>query len=136
MNYLFLLLIISEASAGIAGVFLSCDLGQRSSDNWNAINLKFDQFDWYLFPNELKRILPIIIAVAQQPAELKCFGSFSLSREVFKKVSQSNRFLELKSVSFFQWKLFWFSLCVKRFHMLRVFVNSSNEPTPPVTVCV
>lgn len=90
MNYLTLARIISQAYFGIATVFFACDLGQRVSDKWNEINSTIDQFDWYLFPNELKSILPTIIAIAQQPVELECFASFSLTREVFKKVCPSD----------------------------------------------
>lgn len=78
-------MIIIQALFGLATVFLTCDLGQRNSDKWNEINLKIEQFSWYLFPKELKQILPMIIAAAKQPIDLECFGSFSLSRE-FKKV--------------------------------------------------
>lgn len=98
MNYLILTLIISEAFCGLTAVFLACDFGQRVSDKWKEINSKIDQFDWYSYPNELKRILPTIIAIAQQPIELECFGSFTLSREVFRKVSPSNRHVKVKIV--------------------------------------
>lgn len=87
MSYSTLLLTMFQAFLGIAAVLSACEIGQGASDRWNEVNVTIGQFHWYLFPNELKRILPTIIAIAQQPVELECFASFSLSREVFKKVS-------------------------------------------------
>lgn len=80
------LLVMFQTIYGFGAVLISCDLGQRMSDRWGEINSTIVQLKWYLFPNELKRFLPIIIAAAQQPVKLVCFGRFSLSREVFKKV--------------------------------------------------
>lgn len=82
LSFIFILILY-----GFTVVFFDCHLGQRSSDKWNEINLDIGQFQWYLFPNDLKRILPTIIVVAQKPVEMECFGSFSLSHETFKKVS-------------------------------------------------
>lgn len=71
---------------GLSLVLVICEFGQRMSDAFEAIEYTIDQFDWYLFPIEFKRMLPIIIANAQQPVKLECFGSISCSREVFRKV--------------------------------------------------
>lgn len=60
---------------------------QRCDNAFNEINDFMDQFHWYRFPIEIKRILPITRIVAQQPAELGCFGSFSCCRDTFKKAS-------------------------------------------------
>lgn len=94
-------IIIGQALFGIAAVFFACDLGQRSSDKWNEISLRIDQFKWYMFPNELNQILPTIIATAQQPVEMKCFGSLTLSRQTLKKVRPFNpRMLDLSTSIF------------------------------------
>lgn len=71
----------------IGTVFVSCELGQRIWDEFVEINDVIGQFDWYLFPDELKRIHPFIIHIAQQPANITFFGSISCSRNVFKSVS-------------------------------------------------
>lgn len=101
MNNMTLAIIIVQALFGIVAVCSSCDLGQRSSDKWNEISLRIDQFKWYMFPNELNQILPTIIATAQQPVELKCFGSLTLSRQTLKKVRPLNpRMLDLSTSIF------------------------------------
>ena len=67
-------------------MFIACEISQRVNDAFNGLNLTIHQFDWYLFPIEIQRMLPMIIVVAQQPVTLECFGSISCSREVFKNV--------------------------------------------------
>lgn len=44
------------------------------------------QFDWYLFPIEVQKVLPICFLSVQEPVEIKCFGSIACTRETFKKV--------------------------------------------------
>lgn len=71
---------------GLAAVFITCELGEKMSDAFVEINFTIDQFNWYLFPIDIKRMLPIIMANAQQPVTLEFFGSISCIRDVFKKV--------------------------------------------------
>lgn len=71
---------------GLAMVFIACELGERLNGAFEKIDVTIDKFDWYLFPIEIKRILPMIMANAQQPVSLECFGSIACNREVFRKV--------------------------------------------------
>lgn len=71
---------------GFALVFIACELGQRMGNAFEEINVTIHQIDWHLFPVELKRMLPAIIATAQQPVSLECLGSIKCTRDVFKKV--------------------------------------------------
>lgn len=66
--------------------FLTCELGQRMSNAFEEIHDVIGHFHWYLFPDEIKRMLPMILMNLQEPVELKCFGSFSCCRDSFKKV--------------------------------------------------
>lgn len=66
--------------------FSFCELGQRISNAFDEIDDVIAQLKWYLCPDELKRILPIIIINSQDPVALEYFGSTSCSRETFKKV--------------------------------------------------
>lgn len=86
-NFMVMMLPIINATFGSAVVFVTSELGQRMTDAFNEIDFILSQLDWYLFPGEMQRMLPTIIADAQQPVELKCFGSIGCSREVFKNVS-------------------------------------------------
>lgn len=71
----------------LATVLIASEIGQRITDAFDEIEYNLNQVDWYLLPIEIKRILPMMIANAQQPVSLECFGSIICSREVFKKVS-------------------------------------------------
>lgn len=68
-------------------VFIVCELSQRIINAFGKINDIIDGFDWYLFPVEIQRILPVVIVNAQ-PMAIQYFGSLSCSREAFKKVSE------------------------------------------------
>ena len=86
-NIMPLLLLIINGIIAFAMVFIACEIGQRMNDAFDKIDFTIDQSDWYLFPIGVQRMLPTIIAVAQQPVSLECFGSITCTREVFKNVS-------------------------------------------------
>lgn len=77
---------IFNGICGIVTVFIICELCQRMADGFVKIEITIEQFHWYLFPIEIQRMLPVIIAVAQQPVTLECFGSIACTRDVFKDV--------------------------------------------------
>lgn len=68
-------------------LFLVCELCQRASDAFEEINDIIGAFDWYLFPDEINRLLPTIIILAQQTVMIDCFGSLGCNRDAFKRVS-------------------------------------------------
>ena len=68
----------------------ACELGGRMSIRFNDINDLIDQFDWYLLPSEIQRMLPIIIANAHEEVGFPVFGSYLCNRDIFKKVMVSN----------------------------------------------
>lgn len=72
-----------------ASVFVACEVGQRLSNAYSEIADVFDQLNWYLLPIEVRRILPTIILYVQQPIEIMFFGSLSLNRAQFKRVSNT-----------------------------------------------
>lgn len=67
-------------------MFMICELGQRMNDAFDKIDSTIEKLDWYLFPNEIQRMVPTIMAIAQQPVTLRCFGSIVCTRDVFKDV--------------------------------------------------
>lgn len=75
---------------GLTTVFIICELGQRMNNDFHEIHNTIDRLDWYLFPIKIQRMLPTIIANAQQPILLECFGSITCTRETFKKVSYTD----------------------------------------------
>lgn len=83
-----LLIIVIQTFYAFAILFIACELCQR-------VNLAFDQcrkilnrFKWYLFPMQIQRMLPILIHFAQQPIEIKWFGSKACDRKSYKYVSK------------------------------------------------
>lgn len=84
---------MTEIFYAFSSLFLACELGQRMNLAFVECNDMIDQFGWYLFPAEIQRILPIIMNFAQQPTEIKCFGSVACNREIFKSVSVASQFV-------------------------------------------
>lgn len=79
-------------------MFCDCEFGQRLSNAFEEIDNEIETFDWYLFPYELKQMLPIILLMTQKPVEFECFGSISISRKYFKKVGFNLKLLKSNSV--------------------------------------
>lgn len=70
-----------------ATAFATCELGQQITNTCaSKIEDVFAQINWYLYPTEVKRILPTAILYIQQPIEIKFFGSLSCSREQYERV--------------------------------------------------
>lgn len=61
---------------------------QRFSNAVDEVDDVIVLLDWYLFPKEIKRVLPIVMQSAQVPAVIKCFGNVLCAREQFKKDEQ------------------------------------------------
>lgn len=73
-------------SAGLA--LIPCELGERLTGAFGGICDEIENFNWYAFPIKVQRMLPVILIDAQEPVVLKCFGSISCVRDVFKRVSK------------------------------------------------
>lgn len=125
---------ICETFYAFALVFIVCELGQRVTNAYGIIENTIESFDWYLFPNELRHMLPFILSFAQQPITFKCFGRISCNRETFEKV-----FISLKKYTFnsyMYWKfdeihsfliLFLFRWSTKDIHILRCSITLTNH---------
>lgn len=87
MDAAILFVTIFYTSYAFGMVFMICELGQRMSNAFEEIEGVIVQFNWYLFPDKLKQMLPIILMNAQDQVAFECFGSIICSREAFRKVS-------------------------------------------------
>lgn len=67
-------------------IFAGCELGERNTEQFDRLYDEVIQFDWYDFPPEIKRLLPILLMYMQEPVEIKFFGSAACTRECFKQV--------------------------------------------------
>lgn len=81
-----LLLLILCGIIGFTLLFVACELSHRMTCAFDTVNVYIEQLNWYLFPIEVKRMLPMIIATAQEKVALECFGSISCTRGVLKSV--------------------------------------------------
>lgn len=123
-----ILLILNGIFAFVA-VFIACELGQRMSDAFVEIDITIDRFDWHLFPIEVQRLLPMVMANAQQSVSLECFGSISCGRVVFKSVCISVEYIF--DYRFECWHVirfrFHFRLSIDHIHILWCSVNLVME---------
>lgn len=83
---------IIELVCSFTLLLLACELAGRLSYRFENVNDLIDQFDWYAFPLEMQKILPVMMMNAQQPVEVKSFGSIASNRETFRKVSETRAF--------------------------------------------
>lgn len=67
-------------------MLITCELGQNVNDAFDECSDMIERLDWYLFPAEVQKTLPIIINFAQQPIVFECFGSTACVRATFKYV--------------------------------------------------
>lgn len=81
------LMAIVDAGYSFGFIFIVCDLGQRTSDDFDELNDETTQLDWYLFSEDIKRILLTILINLQEPVVIEIFGSITNCRDCFKKVS-------------------------------------------------
>lgn len=81
-----LLITIFEVIYSFGVLLIACELGQRINLAFMECSDMFDQFEWYSFPAEIQRMLPLILNFMQQPIEVKCFGSTTNDRDTFKYV--------------------------------------------------
>lgn len=80
-------MLLFYAFYAFGAVFIMCELSQRITNSFEDMSDKIQSFEWYLFPREIQKILPINLIATQQPVVLECFGSVGALRETFKKVS-------------------------------------------------
>lgn len=78
--------VIFYAIDAVGIIFAACEIGQRMCNAFEEIEDITGQYCWYLFPYEIKKILPMILMNLQEPVELQIFGSFCCDRDAFKKV--------------------------------------------------
>lgn len=86
-NLVLLLMSLSLLWWALILTYLPCEFGERLSNGMVEINDCIDQFNWYLFSLEIRKILPMILLSVQQPVEIRFFGSIACNRDSFKKVS-------------------------------------------------
>lgn len=72
-----------------ASLFITCEIGQKGIEETNKIECTINEYDWYEFSIEIRRILPIPIMAAQERCA-NIFGSKEVCRDTFGSVSLLN----------------------------------------------
>lgn len=85
-NTSFIVVIMIYASYSFGLTFIACELGHREIYSFVAISNRIEELNWYLFPIDVQKMMPIIIQNAVEPIEIGCFGSITCKRDSFKKV--------------------------------------------------
>lgn len=66
-------------------IFVFCETSERLTIVYNKIDF-YNDWDWFVFPIKIRRILPVIILNVQMPMKFNGFGNITCSRETFNKV--------------------------------------------------
>lgn len=72
-------------------IIVQFKLEQRFSDSISEMDEVITQYDWYLFPYKVRRILPMVMQNTQKPIIIKCFGDVLCARIQMQKVSNYPR---------------------------------------------
>lgn len=75
MDTVVLLEMILEGGYAFGLVLILCELGQQMTNVFDGIGDVMYQFNWYMFPMKVQRMLPLLLIISQQPVRLECFGS-------------------------------------------------------------
>lgn len=120
-----------------AFIFFFCEFGERLSNGFRELNDMCYQLDLYLFPIEIRPMLPTILVVAQQPV-------LPQTRDVFKQVSSILVYccvfipiLKIKRTQF-EWECLIrvCSLLVLKFEAQIAFESSFRYTCRPLNECM
>lgn len=67
-------------------LFVTCELGEGVVNIFSEIDNEIVQSNWYLFPRNVQKMLPLVMINAQKPVVIKCFGNVACTRWQFRKV--------------------------------------------------
>lgn len=86
INQMVLVFLITAMLCSFGFILLLCEFGQRVNDSFEHIHDTINKFEWYMFPLEMQKLLPIMMNVADQQVTIKVFGNISCDRDTFKTV--------------------------------------------------
>lgn len=77
-------------------VFIYCEFGQQIGLCYRRVDDAIYQMDWFSFPIEVQRRVPMILMLTQKPVEFKGFGDIVFTRDTFKRVIWSLKLYNFK----------------------------------------
>lgn len=75
-----------EGLWAFAFIVFFCEFGHHVYNAFDDLNAAIDQFDWYRFPIEIQKVLPIIMKGCQNTSSIKGYGDVLCIRDTSKKV--------------------------------------------------
>lgn len=78
-------------------LFAFCMFGENLAEQFDMLDVKLYQCDWFLFPIDIQRMLITLMSNTQQPAAIIGYGNIECTRETFKRVffsSFNNKYCE------------------------------------------
>ena len=78
-------------------IFFFCEFGEKVNNQFERFNDELCQLNWYLYPNNIQRLLLIFTTGVQQPVYLCGYGNIVCTRDSFEKVIFNSRNLFLTS---------------------------------------
>lgn len=67
-------------------LYICCDFGNRVTQGFEEVEIELNQLPWYLFPLDVQKNVPMMIALSQKSMLIKGFGSADCNRETYKLV--------------------------------------------------
>lgn len=95
-NTMMLIMLIIEICYAFGLVYVGSEVGEQLSGSFDKISNVIDQFNWYLLPIGVQKMLPTIILTTKQPVVFKCFGGILCNRDVFKKVNSTEQISQIQ----------------------------------------
>lgn len=89
-----------------AVTFLICNFGEDVTTKFIMCDRAMYECQWYRFPNEVQKMLPIIMISTQSPLIFRGFANVFCTRETFKRVANGgfSYFTVLRQI---KWDKFW-----------------------------
>lgn len=84
-NYDMIIMCVIEGLYVFGFILIFCEVGNQLADEFDTINGAVYKLNWKTYPNEIQRLMVIVLQVTQQPVQLAAYGNYPCSRETFKK---------------------------------------------------
>lgn len=69
-----------------AFIVFFCEFGHHVLNAFDDLNAAIDQFDWFRFPIQSRKMLPMIMMGCQKTSSIKGYGDILCIRETLRKV--------------------------------------------------
>lgn len=68
-------------------IYMACDFGEAITTQYTAIDYSICECDWYSFPLEIQKMLPMVMMSTQKAMIVQVFGKVACTRETFNRVN-------------------------------------------------